>query len=56
MNPQMIFAITYVPLVALQGMSLAAGGNTGKIYGRLSLFFGVLTICSYMVFLSEILS
>ena len=50
----MIFAISYVPLVALQGMALAVGGNKGRIYGRISLFFGVLTLCSYSVFLLEI--
>jgi len=55
MSPQMFFAISYVPLVALQGMSLAIKGNTGRIYGRISLFFGALTICSYLVFLSKII-
>jgi len=55
MSPQMFFAISYVPLVALQGMSLAVGGNAGKIYGKISLFFGASTICSYLVFLSKII-
>jgi hypothetical protein len=55
MTAQMIFAISYVPLVAFQGMSLATGGDLGKIYGRFSLLFGVLATCSYLVFLSKII-
>ena len=55
MTSQLIFAISYVPFVALQGMSSAADENTGKLYGRLSLFFGTLTLYSYSVFLSKIL-
>ena len=55
MTPQMFFAISYVPLVALQGMSLAVGSSKGRLYGRISLFFGVLTLCSYLVFLLKIL-
>jgi len=55
MSAQMIFAISYVPFVALQGMSLAVRGTICKLYGRTSLFFGVTTICSYLVFLSEIM-
>jgi len=55
MSPQMFFAISYVPLVILQGMSLALGKNVAKLYGRISLFFGASTLCSYLVFLSEIL-
>ena len=55
MTSQMIFAISYVPFVALQGMSLALGGDAGKLYGKLSLVFGGLTACSYLVFLLKIL-
>jgi len=55
MTSQMFFAISYTPLVALQGMSLAIGGNIGKLYGKASLFFGVFSICSYSVFLSKIM-
>jgi len=55
MTTQMLFALSYVPLVALQGMSLAVGGDLGKLYGKLSLFFGVLAICSYLVFLLKII-
>jgi len=55
MTTQMFFAISYVLLVALQGMSLASRGELGKLYSRLSLFFGGITVCSYLVFLSEII-
>ena len=51
----MIFAISYVPFVALQGMSLAIGGTKGKLYGRISLLFGILTLCFYLVFLLKII-
>jgi len=55
MSAQMFFAFSYVPCVAFQGMSLAADDNKKKLYSRFSLFFGALTIWSYLVFLSEIL-
>ena len=65
---QMIFALSYVPCVAFQGMSLAVRENAvrenqetspslinrenkSKLYNKLSIFFGVLATCSYLVFL-----
>tara|TARA_B100001996_G_C18442382_1_gene508899 strand:+ start:66 stop:236 length:171 start_codon:yes stop_codon:yes gene_type:complete len=55
MTVQMIFAISYVSFVALQGMSLALGGSMEKTYSILSLLFGALTLCSYLVFLLKIM-
>jgi len=54
MTTQMIFALTYVPCVAFVGMSYAFGGLRGRILEIVSLIFGVIALCSYLVFLLAI--
>ena len=55
MTPQIYFAATYVPFVALQGMSVVTGGKTGKMLRNVSSLFGLAAIFSYVMFIEKIL-
>ena len=55
MTPQIYFAATYVPFVALQGMSVVMGGKTGKTLRNASYFFALAAIFSYVMFIDKIL-
>ena len=55
MTPQIYFAATYVPFVALQGMSIVKGGKTGKILKNVSYLFGLAAIFSYITFIERML-
>ena len=55
MIPQIYFAATYVPFVALQGMSVVMGGKTGKMLRNVSFLFGLTAIFSYVMFIEKIL-
>jgi hypothetical protein len=55
MIPQIYFAATYVPFVALQGMSVVKGGKTGKMLRNVSYLFALAAIFSYATFIEKIL-
>jgi len=55
MTPQMIFALAYVPCVVTQGMSIALGEKTGKVLRNISFILGGIAICSYVIFIKNIL-
>jgi hypothetical protein len=54
MGAEFYFTITYLPFLALQGMSLAAGGRTGELMGGISYIFAIGATCSYVMFISKI--
>ncbi len=54
MTPQIYFAATYVPFLALQGMSVVKGGKTGKMLRNVSYLFGLAAIFSYVMFIEKI--
>jgi hypothetical protein len=55
MTPQMIFALAYVPCVVTQGMSIALGGKTGKVLRNISFILGGIVICSYIIFIRNLI-
>jgi hypothetical protein len=55
MTPQMIFAFSYVLCAATQGMSIALEGKTGKVLRNISFILGGIAICSYVIFIKNIL-
>jgi len=55
MIPQIYFAATYVPFVALQGMSIVMEGKTGKMLRNASYLFGLAAMFSYAMFIEKIL-
>ena len=55
MTPQIYFAATYVPFVALQGMSVVMRGKTGKMLRNVSYLFSLAAIFSYAMFIEKIL-
>tara|TARA_B100000929_G_C15468519_1_gene407035 strand:- start:316 stop:483 length:168 start_codon:yes stop_codon:yes gene_type:complete len=55
MTAKILFAFSFVALVGLQGVSLALNGRTGKVLGRVSYLFAVIAICSYAVFIKDVI-
>ena len=55
MTPQMFFVVSYVPCVAFYGMSFAIKGKASRLLRKISFIFGGLTICSYIMFIKNIL-
>tara|TARA_B100000929_G_scaffold273659_1_gene246214 strand:+ start:352 stop:519 length:168 start_codon:yes stop_codon:yes gene_type:complete len=55
MTAKILFAFSFVSLVGLQGVSIALGGKIGKVLGRFSYLFAVIAVCSYVVFLKDLI-
>jgi len=54
MTAKILFAFSFVSLLGLQGVSVALGGKIGKVSRKISYLFAVTAVCSYAMFLKEL--
>ena len=54
MAAKILFAFSFVSLLGLQGVSVALGGKIGKVSRKISYLFAVTAVCSYAMFLKEL--
>tara|TARA_B100001996_G_scaffold333631_1_gene283339 strand:- start:1161 stop:1328 length:168 start_codon:yes stop_codon:yes gene_type:complete len=55
MTAKILFAFSFVSLVGLQGVSIALGGRIGKVSRKISYMFAIIAVCSYAIFLKDVL-
>jgi len=55
MTAKILFAFSFVSLVGLQGISIALGGQIGKVSRKISYLFAVIAVCSYAIFLKDVI-
>jgi len=55
MAAKILFAFSFVSLVGLQGVCIALGGKIGKVSRKISYLFAVTAVCSYAIFLKDII-
>jgi len=55
MTAKILFAFSFVSLLGLQGVSIALGGRIGKVSRKISYMFAIIAVCSYAIFLKDVL-
>jgi len=55
MTAKILFAFSFVSLLGLQGVSIALGGRIGKVSRKISYVFAIIAVCSYAIFLKDVL-